>query len=101
MNCESSMANLSAGPRRPYDKAYSQFVYEAARLVSAPLTSLILHEKDIGRREKAITTAELIKTELRQRLAESQLEADRGHTKFQVGYICSVQRAACLLNDSN
>ena len=79
------MAKLSAGPRRSYDKAYSQFVNEATRLVSASLTSLILHEKDIGRREKAITTAELIKTELIQQLAESQLEADRGHTKFQVG----------------
>ncbi|KAF1926105.1 uncharacterized protein M421DRAFT_224907 [Didymella exigua CBS 183.55] len=74
---------IGLSPRRPYDKAYSQFIYEAARLVSASLTSLILHEKDIGRREKAITTAELIKTELRQQLAESQLEVDRGHTKFQ------------------
>lgn len=76
-------ADANADPRRPYDKAYSHFVYEAARLASASLASLILHEKDIGRREKAITTAELIKTELRQQLAESQLEADRGHTKFQ------------------
>jgi hypothetical protein len=44
---------------------------------------MILHEEDIGRRERAITTAELIKTELRQQLAESQKEADRGHSKFQ------------------
>jgi hypothetical protein len=74
---------LGLNPRTPYNKAYSQFVYEAARLISASLTSLILHEKDIGRREKAITTAELIKTELRQQLVESQLEADRGHAKFE------------------
>lgn len=87
---------MTPGPRRPYDKAYSHFVHEAARLVSASLTSLILHEKDIGRREKAINTAELIKTELRQQLAESQLEADRGHTKFQVGY--SPQSSTVLLS---
>ncbi|KAH6639710.1 aerobic respiration control sensor protein-like protein arcB [Boeremia exigua] len=71
---------LGLNPRRPYDQAYSQFVYEATRLVSASLDSLILHEEDIGRREH---TAELIKTELRQQLVESQKKADRGHSKFQ------------------
>ncbi len=40
-----------------------------------------MHEEDIGRRER---TAELIKAELRHQLAETQEEADRGHSKFQV-----------------
>ncbi|KAJ4983602.1 hsp90-like protein [Stagonosporopsis vannaccii] len=71
---------LGLNPRRPYDQPYSQFINEATRLVSAPLTSLIQHEEDIGRRERS---AELIKTELRQQLAESQKEAYRGHSKFQ------------------
>lgn len=47
----------------------------------------MLHEEDIGRRERS---AELVRAELRQQLAESQEEADRGHSKFQVGYVCIV-----------
>ncbi|KAF2625562.1 aerobic respiration control sensor protein-like protein arcB [Macroventuria anomochaeta] len=74
---------LGLNPRRPYDEEYSQFVHVAARLVSTSLTSMVSHQEDIGRRERAITTAELIKSELRQQLVESQKEADRGHSKFQ------------------
>ena len=74
---------LGLSPRRPYDQEYSQFVHVATRLASMSLTSIVLHEEDIGRRERAITTAELIKSELRQQLEESQKEVDRGHSKFQ------------------
>ncbi|KAF9693531.1 hypothetical protein EKO04_008284 [Ascochyta lentis] len=74
---------LGLNPRRPYDQEYSQFVHVASRLVATSFTSVVLHEEDIGRRERAITTAELIKSELRQQLVESKKDADRGHSKFQ------------------
>lgn len=77
------------GPRRPYDQEYSQFNLVASRLVSATLASMVLHEEDINRRERAISTAEFIKSELRQQLLESQKEADRGHSKFQVCFLCA------------
>lgn len=57
----------------------------ASGLVSTTLTSMILHEEDINRRERAITSAELIKLDLRQQLLESQKEVDRGNSKFQAG----------------
>ncbi|KAJ4321254.1 hypothetical protein N0V94_002993 [Neodidymelliopsis sp. IMI 364377] len=69
-------------PRRPYDQDYSQFVLVANRVLSASLASIILHEEDIRRREHAISTAEIIKSDLRKQLLESQKAADRNHAKF-------------------
>lgn len=54
----------------------------ASRLLSTSLASIVLHEEDIDRRERAIITAESIKAELRQQLLASQKEADRNHAKF-------------------
>jgi hypothetical protein len=82
-------------PRRPYDQEYSQFVSVASRLVSLSLTSIVLHEEDIGRRERAITTAEIIKSELRQQLLESQKEANRNHLKFQVSFFPTALQLIC------
>jgi PAS domain-containing protein len=70
-------------PRRPFDQEYSEFVLAASRLLSASLASIKLHEEDIARREQAIVNAEILKSELRQQLLESQKEADWTHSKFQ------------------
>ena len=62
MSYDETLVEKPVGPRRPYDQDHSQFVHETTRTVFASLTSLILHEEDIRRRER---TAELVKTELR------------------------------------
>lgn len=74
---------IGINPRRPYDDDYRQFVLIASRLLSTSLTSIILHEEDIGRRERTIANAEAMRHELQQQLLESQKEAERSALKFQ------------------
>ncbi|KAL1595914.1 hypothetical protein SLS60_009604 [Paraconiothyrium brasiliense] len=74
---------LGLNPRRPYDDDYRHFIMVASRLISTSLTSILLHEDDIYRRERAIETAEIMKDELRRQLIATQKEVERSAMKFQ------------------
>jgi PAS domain-containing protein len=74
---------IGLNPRRPYDSDYRQFIMVATRLLSTSLTSIILHEEDIGRRERTIANAEAMKHELKQQLLETQKEVERSVLKFR------------------
>jgi PAS domain-containing protein len=74
---------IGLNPRRPYNDDYRQFILVASRLLSTSLTSIILHEEDIGRRERTIANAEAMKFELKQQLLETQKEVERSALKFQ------------------
>jgi PAS domain-containing protein len=74
---------IALNPRRPYDDDYRQFVMVASRLLSTSLTSILLHEEEIGRRERAIAHAEAMKLELSHQLLESRKEVQRSELKFQ------------------
>jgi PAS domain-containing protein len=74
---------VGLNPRRPYDDDYHQFILVASRLLSTSLTSILLHEEDIHRRERTIENAEAMKLELKQQLLETQKEAERSALKFQ------------------
>lgn len=74
---------LGLNPRRFYDEDYRHFIMVASRLLSTSLTSILLHEEDIHRRERAIENAEMMKTELRQQLVATQAEVERNAMKFQ------------------
>ncbi|KAL5434893.1 hypothetical protein PMIN06_011261 [Paraphaeosphaeria minitans] len=74
---------LGLNPRRPYDEDYRHFIMVASRLLSTSLTSILLHEDDIHRRERAIENAEMMKAELRQQLIATQKEVERNAMKFQ------------------
>lgn len=74
---------IGLNPRRPYDDDYHQFVLVASRLLSTSLTSILLHEEDIGRRERTIANAEAMKNELRIQLQATQKEVERSMLKFQ------------------
>lgn len=74
---------IGLNPRRPYDDDYHHFILVASRLLSTSLTSILLHEEDIGRRERTIANAEAMKLELKQQLLETQKEVERSVLKFQ------------------
>ncbi|KAF1947022.1 hypothetical protein EJ02DRAFT_392786 [Clathrospora elynae] len=74
---------IGLNPRRPFNEDYNQFILVASRLLSTSLTSILLHEEDIGRRERTIANAEAIKYQLKQELTESQKTAERNMLKFQ------------------
>ncbi|KAH4000151.1 hypothetical protein HBI81_052540 [Parastagonospora nodorum] len=74
---------IGLNPRRPYDKDYHHFILVASRLLSTCLTSILLHEEDINRRERTIANAEAMRLELRQQLSETQKEVERSVLKFQ------------------
>jgi PAS domain-containing protein len=74
---------IGLNPRRPYDSDYRHFILVASRLLSTSLTSIILHEEDIGRRERTIANAEAMKHELQQQLLKTQKEVERSVFKFQ------------------
>lgn len=74
---------IGLNPRRPYDKDYHHFILVASRLLSTCLTSILLHEEDINRRERTIANAEAMRLELRQQLLETQKEVERSVLKFQ------------------
>jgi PAS domain-containing protein len=74
---------LGLNPRRPYDADYRHFIMIASRLLSTSLTSILLHEDDIHRRERAIENAEMMKAELRYQLIATQKEVERSAMKFQ------------------
>jgi PAS domain-containing protein len=89
MNPTSSQDNIlgymviGLNPRRPYDDDYRQFIMLATRLLSTSLSSILLHEEDIHRRERTIAHAESMKIELKQQLSESQKKLEREVLKFQ------------------
>jgi PAS domain-containing protein len=70
-------------PRRPYNDDYHQFILVASRLLSTSLTSILLHEEDISRRERTNANAEALRSELKQQLLETQKEVERSALKFQ------------------
>lgn len=74
---------IGLNPRRPFNDTCYQFILVASRLLSTSLTSILLHEEDIGRRERTIATAEAIKYQLTQQLTQSQQESERNLTKFR------------------
>jgi PAS domain-containing protein len=74
---------IGLNPRRPYDSVYHQFILVASRLLSTSLTSILLHEEDIGRRERTIANAEAMRLELKQQLLEKQKEVERSVLKFR------------------
>lgn len=74
---------IGLNPRRPYNDDYHQFVLIATRLLSTSLSSILLHEEDIGRRERTIANAEAMKLELKQQLVETQKAVQRSALKFQ------------------
>jgi PAS domain-containing protein len=74
---------IGINPRRPFDEDYLQFILVASRLLSTCLTSILLHEEDIGRRERTIANAEAMKSQLKQQLTQSQQESERNFSKFK------------------
>jgi PAS domain-containing protein len=74
---------IGLNPRRPYEDNYRQFLLVASRLLSTSLTSILLHEEEIGRRERTIAHAEAMKVELSYQLLESQKEVHRNELKFR------------------
>jgi PAS domain-containing protein len=74
---------IGLNPRRPYNDDYHEFILVASRLLSTSLTSILLHEEDIGRRERTIANAEAMKMELRQQLLATQKEVERSALKFK------------------
>jgi PAS domain-containing protein len=74
---------IALNPRRPFDEDYLQFILVASRLLSTSLTSILLHEEDIHRRERTIANAEAMKFQLKQQLIQSQKEAERNFSKFK------------------
>lgn len=74
---------LGLNPRRPYDDVYRHFILVMARLLSTSLTSMLLHEEDIHRRERAMENAEIMKSELTLQLAATQKEVERSALKFK------------------
>jgi len=74
---------IGLNPRRPFNDDYHQFILIASRLLSTSLTSILLHEEDIGRRERTIANAEAMKLELKAQVREAQKEAERSALKFQ------------------
>ncbi|KAK7184821.1 hsp90-like protein [Paraphaeosphaeria sporulosa] len=74
---------LGLNPRRPYDEDYRHFIMVASRLLSTSLTSILLHEDEIHRRERAIENAEMMKAELKRQLIATQKEVERNAMKFQ------------------
>jgi PAS domain-containing protein len=89
MNPTSSKDNIlgyiviGLNPRRPYDDDYRQFIMLATRLLSTSLSSILLHEEDIHRRERTIQHAESMRLELKQQLDVSQKKLEREVLKFQ------------------
>ncbi|KAE8842153.1 hypothetical protein PTNB73_00208 [Pyrenophora teres f. teres] len=74
---------IGLNPRRPFDEEYLQFILVTSRLLSTCLTSILLHEEDIGRRERTIANAEAMKYQLKEQLTLSQQEAERNVSKFK------------------
>ncbi|KAH6866299.1 hypothetical protein BKA58DRAFT_387752 [Alternaria rosae] len=74
---------IGLNPRRPFDEDYLQFILVASRLLSTCLTSILLHEEDIGRRERTIANAEAMKSQLKEQLTLSQAESERNFSKFK------------------
>ncbi|RII10011.1 hypothetical protein CUC08_Gglean006001 [Alternaria sp. MG1] len=74
---------IGINPRRPFDEDYLQFILVASRLLSTCLTSILLHEEDIGRRERTIANAEAMKFQLKHQLTLSQQESERNLSKFR------------------
>jgi PAS domain-containing protein len=74
---------IGLNPRRPYDEDYSQFILVTCRLLSTSLTSVLLHEEDIERRERILANVETMRSELKAQLLESQKETERNAWKFQ------------------
>ncbi|KAF2664424.1 aerobic respiration control sensor protein-like protein arcB [Microthyrium microscopicum] len=74
---------IGLNPLTPYDDGYHQFILVTSRLLSASLTSILLNEKDIQRREKAMDRAEALKTKLMQQLLVTQREVERSSLKFK------------------
>ncbi|KAI4941458.1 hypothetical protein J4E86_010491 [Alternaria arbusti] len=74
---------IGLNPRRPFDEDYLQFIMVASRLLSTCLTSILLHEEDIGRRERTIANAEAMKSQLKEQLTLSQAESERNFSKFK------------------
>ncbi|KAI2487400.1 BaeS Signal transduction histidine kinase [Pyrenophora tritici-repentis] len=74
---------IGLNPRRPFDEDYLQFILVTSRLLSTCLTSILLHEEDIGRRERTIANAEAMKYQLKEQLTLSQQEAERNVSKFK------------------
>jgi hypothetical protein len=52
---------IGLNPRRPFNEDYLEFILVSSRLLSTSLTSILLHEEDIGRRERTIANAEAMK----------------------------------------
>jgi PAS domain-containing protein len=74
---------VGLNPRRPFNEDYLKFILVSSRLLSTSLTSILLHEEDIGRRERTIENAEAMKSQLKQQLTQSQQESERNFLKFK------------------
>jgi PAS domain-containing protein len=74
---------IGLNPRRPFNEDYLEFILVSSRLLSTSLTSILLHDEDIGRRERTIATAEAMKFQLKQQLTQSQQEAERNFSRFK------------------
>lgn len=74
---------VGLNPRRPYCNDYRHFITMASRTLSTSLTSILLHEEDIRRKERAIANAELTRLELKQQLLNTQKEVEQSNYRFQ------------------
>ncbi|KAK3050951.1 hypothetical protein LTS18_012490, partial [Coniosporium uncinatum] len=74
---------VGLNPRRPYDSDYQDFITVASRLLATCLSSLLMHEEALDKRERTIEQAEAMKAELREQLYISEQEARHHALKFQ------------------
>jgi PAS domain-containing protein len=74
---------IGLNSRTPYNDDYRQFILVASRLLSTSLTSILLHEEEISRRERMIARAETMKIQLTEQLLITQKEVERNNLKFQ------------------
>lgn len=74
---------VGLNPRCPYDDDYRQFILMTSRLLAASLASILWYEENIGQRERAMASAETMKSQLMEQLLTTQKEVERNSLKFQ------------------
>lgn len=84
-NIQNALGFLVIGlnSRTPYDDNYQRFVRVMTRLLSGSLESILLHEEDVSRQQRANAYAESVKLQLTEKLLVTQKELERSILKFQ------------------
>ena len=73
---------MGINPRRPYDDDYHLFVQLMSRQLATSIASVVLHEEEIRRGQKAAQLAALDRIELSEQLAARTKEAIENESRF-------------------